>query len=168
MKTSNKQLKTVELQDIGELSIMLKQFWKTQLYDASNDDILEDIRRILSPKCFGYLIMENKKIAGFIFANEKYGYINNIEYLYIKEQFRGRGLAVFALTEIKNKILSASNPRVQIEVAPNNVRALKLYHRLGFTYIDTITLSTSIPGDTKAFKFQGMDFLTNPKESFDN
>lgn len=163
-----KYLKEVELQDIGELSVMLKKFWKSQLYDVSNDEILEDIRRILSPKCFGYLIMYKEDIAGFIFANEKYGYINNIEYLFIKENFRGKGLAVFALTEIKNKILAASNPRVQIEVSPNNIRALKLYHRLGFTSIDTISLSTSISGKIEKIKFQGLDFYTNPKELFEN
>lgn len=163
---AKKSLKIVTLNDLSELSLMLKDFWKTQLVDASDADILEDIRRMLSPRCYGYLIMYEENIAGFTFVNEKYGYTNNIEYLYIKENFRRKGLASFALKEIKEIVLKNNNPRVQIEVAPNNISALKLYHKLGFTSIDTITLSTSIAGKVKKFEFQGLEFSANPKESF--
>lgn len=164
--TNKKFLRKIALCDLNELSFMLKDFWHTQLVEASDEDILEDIRRMLSPKCFGYLIMLDDNIAGFTFVNEKYGYTNNIEYLYIKPQFRRKGLASFALKKIKEIVLAKGNPRVQIEVAPNNLSALKLYYKQGFTSIDTITLSTSIAGKTKKFTFQNMEFLANPKESF--
>lgn len=163
---NKKEIRKISLHDLSELSVMLKDFWKTQLVEVSDDDVLEDIRRMLSPKCYGYLITFENEIAGFIFANEKYGYTNNIEYLYIKSNFRRKGLASFALKRIKEIVLSRGNPRVQIEVAPNNISALKLYHKLGFNAIDTITLSTSIAGKTKKFNFQGLEFVANPKESF--
>ena len=159
--TSKRFLKKVTLSDLTELSLMLKDFWhsqlveasdediledvrSSQLVEASDEDILEDVRRMLSPKCFGYLIMLDDSIAGFTFVNEKYGYTNNIEYLYIKPEFRRKGLASFALKKIKEIVLAKGNSRVQIEVAPNNISALKLYYKQGFTSIDTITLSTSI------------------------
>ena len=142
--TNKKFLRKIALCDLNELSLMLKDFWHTQLVEASDEDILEDIRRMLSPKCFGYLIMLDDNIAGFTFVNEKYGYTNNIEYLYIKPEFRRKGLASFALKKIKEIVLAKGNPRVQIEVAPNNLSALKFYYKQGFTSIDTITLSTSI------------------------
>lgn len=164
--TSKRFLKKVTLSDLTELSLMLKDFWFSQLVEASDEDILEDVRRMLSPKCFGYLIMLDDSIAGFTFVNEKYGYTNNIEYLYIKPEFRRKGLASFALKKIKEIVLAKGNSRVQIEVAPNNISALKLYYKQGFTSIDTITLSTSIVGKTKKFTFQNLEFLANPKESF--
>ena len=163
---SKKELRRVSLSDLSELSLMLKDFWKSQLVDATDEDILEDIRRMLSPRCYGFLIMYEGKIAGFTFVNEKYGYTNNIEYLYIKEEFRKKGLASFALKQIIDIVLKGGNPRVQIEIAPNNLSALKLYHKLGFTSIDTLTLSTSIAGKVKKFEFQGLPFYANPKESF--
>ena len=160
------ELCKVELQDLKELSILLVEFWKTQLFNPTDADILEDIRRMIDPKGIGRLILHGGEIAGFIYVNEKYGYLNNIEYLYIRKAFRGKGLATFAINEIKKIVLSRGNDRVQIEVAPNNIRALRLYHRLGFSSIDTWTLSTGIHGKTEEMVFRGLNFRINPKEVF--
>ena len=160
------RFKKIELDDLKELEIMLKEFWKTQLVDASKEDILEDIRRLLSPKCFAYLLMYNDSIAGFIYVNEKYGYMNNIEYLYVKKEYRGLGLGSFALKEIRNVLLSSGEERVQIEVNPSNLKAVKLYHSLGFNQIDSITLSTEIIGDTEEANLFGLPFKINKLSLF--
>ena len=144
-----KELKSIELDDLKELQTMLKDFWTTQLVEASKADILEDIRRLLSPKCYSYLIMCDDNIAGFIYINEKYGYVNNIEYLYIKEKFRGNGLGSFALSKIK-EILKEDG----------------LYHSLGFNNIDTLTLSTGIVGDTEVKNIFDLDFKINKLSLF--
>lgn len=160
-----KKLKKIELKDILEISTMLKLFWKSQLAEATDSDVLEDIRRMLDPECISFLICYNENVAGFIFVNEKYGFFNNIEYLYIKEEYRAKGLASFALREVM-KIVKSRNNRVQIEVSPSNVKALKLYHKLGFNHIDTFTLSTCLDGKTKDIEFSGLKFKVNPKEVF--
>ena len=162
-----RSLKKIELKDIYELSTMLKNFWKTQLVEVSDADVLEDIRRMLNPKCVSYLICYNKRMVGFIFVNEKYGYLNNIEYLYVKNGYRGKGLASFTLSKVMEEIKLKENNRVQIEVIPGNVKAIKLYHKNGFRAIDTVTLSTKLDGETKVVKFQGLDFLVTPKEEFE-
>ncbi len=162
----NKFLKQIELDDLKELENMLKDFWTSQLYEATKDDILEDIRRLLSPKCFAYLIMNDDKIAGFIYVNEKYGYINNIEYLFVKKEFRSLGLGSFALDEIKKILFKAGNDRVQIEVNPSASKNLKLYHDLGFDNIDTITLSTGIIGETEVVHVFNDDFKINKRSLF--
>ena len=154
------------MRDISRLSELLMAFWKSQLCSPSESDVLEDIRRMLDPKGIGRLVCHGDDIAGFIYVNEKYGYLNNIEYLYIDKAFRGKGLATFAIEEIKKMVLAKDNERVQIEVSPNNVRALKLYHRLGFTSIDTMTLSTGIAGKTEDIVLRDLTFRINPKEAF--
>lgn len=161
-----KELKQIELDDLKELQNMLKDFWTSQLVEASNADILEDIRRLLNPKCFSYLIMCDGSIAGFIYVNEKYGYNNNIEYLYVKKDFRGKGLGSFALDEIKRILFENNYDRVQIEVNPSNKEALKLYHSLGFDNIDTITLSTGIVGETEVVTILGENFKINKRSLF--
>lgn len=161
-----KKLKKIELKDILEISTMLKLFWKSQLAEATDSDVLEDIRRMLDPECISFLICYNENVAGFIFVNEKYGFFNNIEYLYIKEEYRAKGLASFALREVMKIVKSRNNNRVQIEVSPSNVKALKLYHKLGFNHIDTFTLSTCLDGKTKDIEFSGLKFKVNPKEVF--
>ena len=64
------RLRNIELDDLKELQIMLKDFWSTQLVEASKADILEDIRRMLSPKCYSYLLDVDGKTAGFIHVDE--------------------------------------------------------------------------------------------------
>lgn len=161
-----KQLRKIQLHDIVELSSMLKDFWSTQLTEASDQDVLEDIGRMLSKKGLAYLIIYDSSIAGFIFVYDKYGYVNNIEYLYIKEEYRGKGLASFALRAVMEKVLEKGSPRVQIEVSPYNRKALKLYHRLGFNHVDTLSLSTSLPGKKRKMEFSGLEFYANPESEF--
>lgn len=154
------------MQDIVELSSMLKDFWSTQLTEASDQDVLEDIGRMLSKKGLAYLIIYDSNIAGFIFVYDKYGYVNNIEYLYIKQEYRGKGLASFALRAVMEKVLEKGSPRVQIEVSPYNRKGLKLYHRLGFNHVDTLSLSTSLPGKKRKMEFSGLEFYANPESEF--
>lgn len=68
---SKRYLRKTNLSDLSELSLMLKDFWRSQLVEASDEDVLEDIRRMLSPKCFGYIIILDDNIVGFTFVNEK-------------------------------------------------------------------------------------------------
>ena len=119
-----KTLRNIELDDLKELQIMLQDFWSTQLVEASKADILEDIRRMLSPKCYSYLLDVDGETAGFIHVDEKYGYVNNIEYLYIKPEFRGQGLGSFILDEIKKILFADGLERVQIEANPSNLKLI--------------------------------------------
>lgn len=162
-----KSLKKIELNDISEVASMLKIFWKSQDVDATDSDVLEDIGRMLNSKRIAFLICLDDQIAGFIFINDKYGYINNIEYLFVKEEFRGLGLASFTLEEVKKYVLKRKNPKVQIEVVPTNKRALNLYYKHGFTSIDTITLATDITGKSKEVEVFGKKFLVNSDEVFE-
>ncbi len=162
-----KSLKKIELNDISEVASMLKIFWKSQDVDATDSDVLEDIGRMLNSKRIAFLICLDDQIAGFIFINDKYGYINNIEYLFVKEEFRGLGLASFTLEEVKKYVLMRKNPKVQIEVVPTNKRALNLYYKHGFTSIDTITLATDITGKSMEVEVFGKKFLVNSDEVFE-
>ncbi len=162
----SKALRNIELDDLKELQIMLQDFWSTQLVEASKADILEDIRRMLSPKCYSYLLDVDGETAGFIHVDEKYGYVNNIEYLYIKPEFRGQGLGSFVLDEIKKILFAHGLKRVQIEANPSNLKALKLYHSLGFDNIDTLTLSTEIVGKTETRTVFGLEFKMSDMSLF--
>ena len=162
-----KELKKVQLGDLDILAKLLVEFWESQFSKPSENDILEDIRRMIDPKGIGRLLLLDGKVAGFLYVNEKYGYVNNIEYLYVRKEFRSQGLASFAIKEIQKIVLARENERVQIEVSPYNTKALRLYHRLGFQSIDTMTLATSIYGKTTNVRFEGLDFSINPSEAFE-
>ena len=69
------------------------------------------------------------------FSQEAGGSVLWIEELYIREQFRSRGLGreFFSYIEEKNKDRTA---RIRLEVEEKNTRAASLYERLGYEKLD--------------------------------
>ena len=69
------------------------------------------------------------------FSQEAGGSVLWIEELYIREQFRSRGLGreFFSYIEEKNKDRTA---RIRLEVEEENTRAASLYERLGYENLD--------------------------------
>ena len=69
------------------------------------------------------------------FSQEAGGSVLWIEELYIREQFRSRGLGreFFSYIEEKNKDRPA---RIRLEVEEENTRAASLYERLGYEKLD--------------------------------
>ena len=69
------------------------------------------------------------------FSQEAGGSVLWIEELYIREQFRSRGLGreFFSYIEEKNKDRTA---RIRLEVEEENKRAASLYQRLGYEKLD--------------------------------
>ena len=69
------------------------------------------------------------------FSQEAGGSVLWIEELYIREQFRSRGLVreFFSYIEEKNKDRTA---RIRLEVEEENTRAASLYERLGYEKLD--------------------------------
>lgn len=64
-------------------------------------------------------------------SNEIGGVEATIDELYIKEDFRNKGIATDFLNNIKNIIPEAVS--MSLEVTPNNLKARKLYESIGFT-----------------------------------
>ena len=87
-----------------------------------------------------YLLEYEGRTAGYgltarTFSQEAGGQVLWIEELYIREQFRSRGLGreFFSYIEEKNKDRTA---RIRLEVEEENTRAASLYERLGYEKLD--------------------------------
>ena len=78
-------------------------------------------------------------IVIFYWSNEYGGHLLNVDELYVKEAFRGRGVATHFL-----EYVSAGGCgmvcRLQLEVTPTNERAAAFYQRLGFVQARNMTL----------------------------
>jgi GNAT superfamily N-acetyltransferase len=64
-------------------------------------------------------------------SNEYGGNIINIDEIYIKEDFRGRGIGTKFIQYLINNKLNNS-VALELEVMPSNKRARQLYERIGF------------------------------------
>lgn len=79
------------------------------------------------------------RAAGYAFlvsfwSNELGGEICTVDELYVRPEWRGRGCATRLLERLESdRVLWAARPvAFELEVSPDNERALALYERLGF------------------------------------
>jgi len=97
--------------------------------DAVSDD----------PVLTGYVLMEDDRIVGFgyttiYYACEVGGKCMMFEELYLKEETRGKGYGSRFFREVM-----AQHPEVarfRLEVTRSNEAAVRLYERLGFTFLE--------------------------------
>ncbi|HIW21745.1 MAG TPA: GNAT family N-acetyltransferase [Candidatus Dorea intestinavium] len=83
-----------------------------------------------------YIIEETKKPVGFAllsttFSQRAGGKVVWIEELYVKEEYRGRGLASEFLGFIKDKI-EPQTAQIRVELEPNNEYAKEMYTSIGY------------------------------------
>jgi len=69
------------------------------------------------------------------FSQEAGGLVLWVEELYVKEEFRGKGIGSRYLAELI-RTLPEDIKRIRLETEPGNDRAVKLYQSLGFTFFD--------------------------------
>ena len=69
------------------------------------------------------------------FSQEAGGYVIWLEELYIREQFRSRGLGSEFFAYVEKKYAGQA-ARFRLEVEKDNVRAISLYKRLGYEVLD--------------------------------
>ena len=84
-----------------------------------------------------YIIESEENIAGYIllakfYSQEAGGETIWFDEIYVKEEYRGKGLATEAMTEIMGKYKDSS---FRLEIEPENEGAIRLYERMGFIMI---------------------------------
>lgn len=95
-----------------------------------------------------YILECDRRPAGYgltakTFSQEAGGYVIWLEELYIREEYRSRGLGseFFAYVEKKYEGRAA---RFRLEVEEDNVRAVSLYKRLGYETLDYVQMIKEI------------------------
>lgn len=84
-----------------------------------------------------YIIEQESQAAGYCLLNKTYGHecggpVIWIEELYIRPQFRGKGLGSMMLDYIEQEHPAS---RYRLETEPENERAASLYSRHGYIYL---------------------------------
>ncbi len=88
----------------------------------------------------GQICEYDGEIVGYVlfaktFSQEAGGLVLWVEELYIKEEFRGKGIGSRFLAELI-KTLPEGVKRIRLETERDNEGAVKLYTSLGFTFLD--------------------------------
>ena len=84
-----------------------------------------------------------------------------IEDVFVKEEFRNRGIATESIRQAE-EIIKATPPynAICFDVVPRNVDALKLYHKLGYQTLSLITVRKNlVPKESSGTqKINGLEF----------
>jgi ribosomal protein S18 acetylase RimI-like enzyme len=84
-----------------------------------------------------YLLKLNEEIAGFVILQMCGTFKGYIQTLCISETHRGKGFGTKLLNFCEEKVFNVS-PNIFICVSSFNVRAIKLYHQIGFKTIGNL------------------------------
>ena len=138
----------------NDVVMLIGEFWKVhnsikQSYDISLSNLLE----WTSSGHRLFLVQCDEKIIGFAHLASRGVKIDWLEDIFILTTMQGKGIGTEIIEKIE-KIVKKYSESLYIEVACRNFDALKLYNRLGFDCLNTITLR-------KDFSEEKFDTLSN-------
>lgn len=83
-----------------------------------------------------------------------------IEDIFVEERLRGQGIASEAIRLAEEILRKRGVTGICMDVTPDNIAALKLYHRLGYDRLSTVTVQKDFqPFETDRMeRIAGMDF----------
>lgn len=107
-----------------------------------------------------YKIMGDGQVVGFIHTSMRGPTVCWIEDIFVDENLRRQGIASKAIGLVEEVIWEKGVQGISMDVAPYNLPALKLYHRLGYDQLSIVTVRK----DKKTFstahteQIQGLEF----------
>lgn len=131
------RLYTDELKD--EMIPCIMDFWVYHGNTTDESEAEENIKEWTDENHKLYGIIHEKTCIGFIHLGSRGAAIDWIEDVYVKKEYRGKGYGSEAirLAEIEIQKYSISS---YLEVAAWNEDAIKLYRKLGYDCLNTVTL----------------------------
>jgi len=108
------------------------------------------ITAILPHKDYGYWsimgegILAGGKEAGFLHMGSRGGACDWLEDVFVREELRGQGIGGRAIELAWEMLREKGLETMYLEVVPANEAAIRLYHKLGFTNLNTLTLNRSV------------------------
>ncbi len=107
-----------------------------------------------------YDILGNGVPVGFIHLNWRGAAVCWIEDIFVEEGLRRQGIASKAIGLVEEELQKRDVEGICMDVVPDNIPALRLYHRLGYDRLSLVTVRKDMQPFTAERREQigGMDF----------
>lgn len=126
---------------------LIKNFWRAHNNcEQTDDEALRDLKLWTSEGNSFYFINYDNNTVGFAHLGSRGGEADWLEHLFVEPAYQRQGIATEAIKLIEALVMEYSMS-LYIEVAARNIDALKLYYRLGFDTLNTITVRKDFFGD---------------------
>ena len=119
---------------------LIIQFWQAHNHETPKlEEAAEDLTRWTKEGHRLYFIRYGGEAVGFVHLGSRGGEIDWLEELFVLPEFQGRGIGTRAIG-LAEKIVSAYSESFYIEAAARNEKAIRLYRKLGYDCLNTVTI----------------------------
>ena len=141
---------------------LIRGFWKSHNdYIQSVEESMEDLRGWTQPGHRFYFICCHGEAVGFVHLGSRGAEPDWLEDLYVEPRWQNRGIGTRAI-ELVEEIVSTYSESLYIEAAARNERAIRLYRRIGYDCLNTITIRKDFSPEKhrviRSEKIVGQDF----------
>lgn len=119
---------------------LIKKFWKEHNdYEMSTEEAQEDLTEWTKEGHKLYLIKCEEAVIGFVHLGSRGGAIDWLEDLYVMSEYQNKGIGTCAV-RLAEEIVKEYSESLYIEAAARNEKAIRLYAKLGYSCLNTITV----------------------------
>lgn len=149
---------------------LIQGFWKAHShYDQSEVEALEDLQNWTKPGHAIYFIQNEETTLGFAHLGSRGGKMDWLEDLFILPEWQGHGFGSEAIHQLE-EIVKQYSVSLYIEAAARNEAAIRLYRKLGYDCLNTITIRKDFPGYdydvVRKENIHGMEFEIRKDKNF--
>lgn len=119
---------------------LIHDFWKGHnQVDSSLEDCQRDYQAWTQTGHQIYLVKVEDEFIGFAHMGSRGAEIDWLEDLFVLSEYQGQGIGSRVISLLEEKVKKYSES-LYIEVSARNLQAMRLYHRLGYDCLNTLTL----------------------------
>ena len=128
----------------AEMLSDIAAFWTTHYLTVTPEQAAEDLRAWTAEGHELYVILAGGASAGFLHMGSRGSNCDWLEDVFVREELRGRGIGGRAIELAWEMLREKGLETMYLEVVPANAAAIRLYHKLGFVNLNTLTLNRSV------------------------
>ena len=149
---------------------LIQGFWREHShYDQSESEAREDLSNWTKPGHTTYFIQNDGINVGFAHLGSRGGKMDWLEDLFILPEHQKKGFGREAIYKLE-EIVRQYSVSLYIEAAARNEAAIRLYRKLGYDCLNTITIRKDFPGYeydvVKKEQIHGIEFEIRKEKDF--
>lgn len=129
---------------------LIKGFWYAHnQVITSDEDARADLQAWTGENHKFYFILYNNEYAGFIHLGSRGAAIDWLEDIFVLPEYQRHGIGTKAI-KLAEELVQEYSVSMYIEAAARNEAAIRLYKKLGYDCLNTVTLRKDFP----TFKYE--------------